>query len=233
MPLTVVSAPAGYGKSTLVSEWLALQKCRSAWLSLDAAESELGTFLNYLLTAVETIAADACSQTRALLAAPELPSAATLAAYLVNDLDRLDEPFLLVLDDYHSLRRSSSVHGLVEAMLEHAPRALHLVLISRNELPWSLTSLRAKGRVSEPWFRELCFTTAEATEFLAAAGCAIDHGVVDKLDAQNRRMAGGLAAIAASTSPLERPCNRSRRVDRDATGHSSVFGRRGVGAASA
>ena len=133
VPLTVVSAPAGYGKSTLVSEWLALQKCRSAWLSLEAAESELGTFLNYLLTAVETISASACSQTRALLAAPEFPSAATLAAYLINDLDGVDEPFLLVLDDYHSLRRSSSVHGVVEAMLEHAPRALHLVLISRND----------------------------------------------------------------------------------------------------
>src|SRR5690606_15465882 len=121
VPLTVASAPAGCGKGTLVSERLTVQECRSAWLALDSTESELAPFLNYLLAALRSISADACRQTQALLDASVLPSVRTLAAHVVNDLDRLVESFVLVIDDYHTLPVCSPVHALVQTIIEHAP----------------------------------------------------------------------------------------------------------------
>ena len=210
VPLTVVSAPAGYGKSTLVSEWLAQQDCASVWLSLDATESELAPFLEHLLAAIETGFAGACDTTAALVDAPVFPPAPTLAAHLINDLDRITAPFFVVLDDYHRLRRSSPVHDFLMAVLDNAPRELHLVIVTRNDPPWELARLRGRGRISEPALRDLCFTPAEATQFLAAAGCAIEEQLVGKLDVQVEgwpvgwrlllqalRRAGGQAAVFA------------------------------------
>jgi LuxR family maltose regulon positive regulatory protein len=183
VPLTLVTAPAGYGKSTLVSEWLDRQQGPYAWLSLDVTESELAPFLHHFVAAVRTVFADACETTRELLAAPELPSTATLAAYLVNDLDRLDRSLVIVLDDYHSLRRSSPVHLLLEAVVVNASPSLHLVLATRSDPPWQLAGLRARGRISEPSFRDLGFTQAEAAEFFSAAGCPLEDRQVRELAA--------------------------------------------------
>ena len=210
VPLTVVSAPAGYGKSTLVSEWLARQDCASVWLSLDATESELAPFLEHLLAAIDTGFAGACDATAALVDAPVFPPAPTLAAHLINDLDRITAPFFVVLDDYHRLRRSSPVHDFLMAVLDNAPRELHLVIVTRSDPPWELARLRGRGRISEPALRDLCFTPAEATQFLAAAGCAIEEPLVARLDVQVEgwpvgwrlllqalRRAGGQAAVFA------------------------------------
>ena len=134
-PLMLVSAPAGYGKSTLVSHWVESLDHPSAWVSLDRADGELEEFLAYILTAVQTVFPESCKETAALLQAANLPPVPTLARYLANELDAIDRPFVLVLDDYHRIEPSSRVHELLTRLLEHPPPPLRLVLTTRRDPP--------------------------------------------------------------------------------------------------
>jgi len=104
-PLTVVSAPAGYGKSMLVSHWAESLDHPCAWVSLDRTDSELEPFVAYFLAAVESLFPESCRETATLLHAANLPPVPVVARSLANELDVLDTPFVLVLDDYHRLHR--------------------------------------------------------------------------------------------------------------------------------
>ncbi len=103
LPLTLVSAPAGYGKTTLLGQWLETTDAPGVWLSLDETESEPRIFLEYLAAAVEGLYPGSCEELRALLGHGDLPSPAVLAGRLVNDLDGIESRFVLVLDDYHAI----------------------------------------------------------------------------------------------------------------------------------
>ena len=164
-PLTLVSAPAGYGKSTLVSSWL--QECSSphAWLSLDKNDNDLHLFLNYFLAAVQTMFPDAASETMTLVNTPILPPLSVLAGSLANELDLIEQDFILVLDDIHRIREKS-VYKLLTELLRHPPRSMHLVLIGRRDPSLSLASLRARKQVSEVRLLDLRFTMEETAEFL-------------------------------------------------------------------
>ncbi len=168
VPLTLVSAPAGYGKSVLVSEWMRHQEHSSAWLSLDEADSDLWQFLTYLIAAIDTMSPGACRSTQELLVAPEPPSLPVVASYLINDLDNIDGTCFIVLDDYHFLVGSSLVHELVAKLLAHPSPHIHIVLITRRDPPLPLTSLRARNRLAEIRLRDLQFTEPETADLLAA-----------------------------------------------------------------
>lgn len=146
LPLTLVSAPAGYGKSVLVSSWLHGSEWPSAWLSLDTDDGDIRQFLRYFIAAVHTVHADTCEQSGNLVGALDLPPTAKVATILANDLDNIDHPFLLALDDYHHIIASSPVHDLLAQLLTHPPLRLHLVIVTRRDPPLlPLTMLRA------PW----------------------------------------------------------------------------------
>jgi len=164
-PLTLVSTPAGYGKSTLVSCWL--QECSSphAWVSLDKNDNDLHLFLNYFLAAVQTMFPDAVSETMTLVNTPTLPPLSVLTGSLVNELDLIEQDFILVLDDIHRIREES-VYKLLTELLRHPPPSMHLVLIGRRDPSLSLASLRAKKQVSEVRLLDLRFTMEETAEFL-------------------------------------------------------------------
>jgi LuxR family maltose regulon positive regulatory protein len=164
-PLTLVCAPAGYGKSILVSHWLETCDCPSAWVSLDDKDNDLRQFLSYFLAAVETLFPDALRKTRALIEATTLPPLSRLTESLINDLDRIERAFVLVLDDYHRIR-ANPIHNLLTELLRHPPQRLHLVLAGRNDPPMPLHSLRALGQLSEIRLQDLRFTSAETAEFL-------------------------------------------------------------------
>ncbi len=170
LPLTLVSAPAGYGKSVLVSRWMDLCAWPSAWVSVDAAESSLRNFLMYVLEAIRLIEPEACGPSWTLAQASPLPSVGRLATALSNDLDQLPEPLLLVIDDYHRLGAVSEVHELLEQLLRNPPITLHMVLLARRDPPLSLVKLRAAGQVHELRARDLAFdrtTTASLIERIA------------------------------------------------------------------
>ena len=166
VPLTLVSAPAGYGKSILVSHWAESLKHPCAWVSLDEEDSELSGFLGYLVAGMRTAIPEACSETEALLQATTLPPLKAVVGCLANELQAIETPFVLVLDDYHFLSASSDVHTLLTLLLEHAPRNLHLVLISRRDPPLPLASLRGSGSLAEVRLQELRFTARETADFL-------------------------------------------------------------------
>jgi LuxR family transcriptional regulator, maltose regulon positive regulatory protein len=173
-PLTLICAPAGYGKTTLVCSWLEhmaagrveqAASLPSAWLSLDEEESDLNLFLRYFIAALRTIFVDACDETLKLLQAGQQPPDAVLHTMFCNDLEKLPGEAILVLDDYHFIH-GKAVHSLLGELARHWPRPLHLVLLSRIEPPLPLTSLRAKGMISEIRTQDLRFTTEETAAYL-------------------------------------------------------------------
>lgn len=175
-PLTLVSAAPGAGKTTLLSDWLAACPCPSAWLSLDAGDSDLSAFLNYFVAALRAICPDACPQTLAILQAPELPPVSVLAGLLANEIESLtDHPalagarsFVLVLDDYH-LIRSQEVNSLLADLLRHPPQPMHLVLAARSDPALPLSLLRARRQIVEIRRQDLRFTLDEARAYIRQA----------------------------------------------------------------
>ena len=164
-PLTLVSAPAGYGKSTLVSCWLQACASPNAWVSLDKNDNDLHLFLNYFLTAIQTMFPDAASETMTLVNTPILPPLSVLAGSLANELELIEQDFILVLDDIH-LIREESVFTLLTELLRHPPRSMHLVLIGRRDPNLPIVSLRASEQVNELRLFDLRFTMEETAEFL-------------------------------------------------------------------
>lgn len=164
LKLTLLSAPPGFGKTTLVSQWLADCARPSAWLSLDVGDNDLAQFLRYLIAAVRTCVPEACSTAQSLLAA-ELPSIEYLANVVVSELAALPTALLLVLDDYHYIR-SSAVNSIMSHLLRYLPPTLHLVIITRTDPPLHLGRLRITGQINELRARDLRFAPEEARFFL-------------------------------------------------------------------
>ncbi len=168
LPLTLVAAPAGYGKSTAVAHWLEGLDHPSAWVSLDEGDGDLRVFLLYFLAAVQGVVPESCTGVQAMLEEMDLPPIRIVAGTLINDLATLDNPLVLVLDDYY-LMGSSQVDELLEALLKHPPRLLHLVISTRRNPPLPLASLRAQGQMSEVRMRDLVFSLDETTALLERA----------------------------------------------------------------
>ena len=197
-PLVLVSAPAGYGKSTLVSCWLEACKMPSTWLSLDESDSDLRLFLSYFITAIQRIFPSACHQTLSMLKTAHLPPISVLAGSLLNELDQIENEFILVLDDYH-LIRDRSVHGLITKILEHPSAFLNLVIIGRRDPPLPLASLRARGQMAEIRTQGLRFSLEETIVFLQQmTGTPIDRSVAVLLEERTEGWVTGLRLAALS-----------------------------------
>ncbi len=201
-PLTLVAAPAGYGKSMLVSQWAETLAIPAAWLSMDEKDGESTTFVSYVVAAVRTVFEDALPETAELIEAPSRPHVPVLARCLVNELDALDSPFVLILDDYHSISPRSDVHDLVGLILEHPPRFSRLVIVSRRDPPLPMASLRGGGKVAELGLSDLRFTSTEIAEFFETlSGKKIDDETLATLQ---RRTEGWAVALRLVMMELRR-----------------------------
>lgn len=197
-PLTLVSAPAGYGKSTLVSCWLESCDFPSAWVSLDEADNDLRLFLSYFVSAILKIFPAACSQTLSILKVGHLPTLSVLAANLINELDQVEKAFILALDDYH-LIRNQRVHQLIAKLLGHPSAIMHLVLIGRRDPPLPLTALRARQQMVEIRTQELRFSLEETLVFLRqTSGGPVDGAVGALLAEKTEGWVTGLHLAALS-----------------------------------
>ena len=176
-PIVLVSAPAGYGKSTLASFWLEQCKKPGAWLSLDESDDDLHPFLTYFIASLQTLFTDAFSETTAILHARDLPPATVLAATLVNEIEQIDQRFIIVLDDIHRIK-NKAVYNFLDLILRHPPPSMQLVLVGRRDPLLSISSMRASGVLTELRMRDLRFTVDEASRFLqAAAGHPVEKEI--------------------------------------------------------
>ena len=198
-PLTLVVAPAGFGKTTLLSSWLETTTAPYGWLTLDEGDSDPAVFLTYLLAALQVPAPHAGKEILAMVdaGAPIPPN--LLARALINDLDGIEQPFVVVLDDYHLLQ-GEAVHAILRELLLHPPLALHLVLAARQEPPLPIAVLRARGLATEVRAEALRFTTGETAEFLRRA---LDVPVSDATAAAlTARAEGWIAGLRLAANSL-------------------------------
>lgn len=163
--LIVLSAPAGFGKTTLLVDWIRQRGLLAAWLTLDEADNDLARFLVYLASALQS-ALPHMRFSSELLQQAVRPMAAELAlAELVNELADLDRPLLLILDDYHTIG-AAEIHAVLGSLLDHRPPHLHLVLAARSDPPLPLARWRGRGQLCELHAADLRFSRDEAAEFL-------------------------------------------------------------------
>lgn len=195
--LTLVSAPAGFGKTTLLAQWFDTQRS-AAWFSLDARDNDPARFWAYLVAALQTVHPGlGAAALRSAEAAPSSVEAAV--ASLVNDLDELEEDCVLVLDDYHVIE-SVEVHDVLTLLVEQLPAQLSVVIASRSDPPLPLPRLRARGDLLEIRAADLRFNADEArTYFSDAMGLDLTSDNVEALEA---RTEGWIAALQLAALSL-------------------------------
>jgi len=195
-PLTLVSAPAGYGKTTLLSCWLGSCDIPSAWVSLDNNDNDPRVFLSYFLAAVQTQFPGMCQNTEALLNSSELPPMSIITHHLINELDQIDNLFILVLDDYHVIS-NQNLHALITKLLQHPPGPMHLVLSTRVDPMLPLVRFRARGQMTEIRVSDLRFSQEETGAFLnLLVGVPVDSNTADTLGKKTEGWVTGLRLSA-------------------------------------
>lgn len=197
-PLTLITAPAGFGKTTLVASCIASCGSTVAWLSLDKDDNQAGRFLSYLVAALQEADNTIGSEAAQLLAAAQQAPPEAVLTSLINDLDTTGRDIVLVLDDYQFIK-SQAVHEEVAFLLEHCPKTFHLVIATRSDPPLPLTRLRARGQTVELRAADLCFTEPEAAQFLNdVMGLHLDPGSVAVLEERTEGWIAGLQMAALS-----------------------------------
>jgi LuxR family maltose regulon positive regulatory protein len=198
--VTLISAPAGFGKTTLVSEWVAGCGRPVAWLSLDDGDNDPARFLAYLIAALQTIAANIGEGVLAVLHAsqPQPPPTKSILTSLLNEITTLPDNFILVLDDYHAIDSKPVDHALT-FLLEHLPLQMHLVIATREDPNLPLARLRAGGQLTELRAADLRFTHSEAAEFLNhVMGLKLAAEDIAALEARTEGWIAGLQLAAIS-----------------------------------
>jgi LuxR family maltose regulon positive regulatory protein len=203
LPLTLVIAPAGFGKTTLVASCVIGCGMPVAWLSLDRSDNQEGHFLNYLIAALQNtdhrIGGEASQLMEGMQPAP--PEAVLTS--LINDLDASTGEMLLVLDDYQFIS-SQAVHAELVFLLEHCPHTFHLLIATRSDPPLPLARLRARGQTVELRAADLSFTEPEAAQFLNdVMGLHLDEGSVVLLEKRTEGWVAGLQMVALSMRDRE------------------------------
>jgi LuxR family maltose regulon positive regulatory protein len=194
--LTLVSAPAGFGKTTLIGEWLGLLDRPATWFSLDEGDNDPAQFLNYLIAALQRVDEGIGQAARQVLQSPQQPPLQSLVIPLINDVVAREMPLVLVLDDYH-LITSAAVHQVVQFLLERQPPLMHVVIGTREDPPLPLPQLRARGQVTEVRGRDLRFTLPEAAAFLTQTmGLPLSSEAVQALEARTEGWIAGLQLAA-------------------------------------
>lgn len=163
-----IIAPAGYGKTTLVSCWVNHTDWPTAWYSLDETDNGVRQFLLYFIHAIQSLFPDSLSKTSEFLSNPNLPPNPVLVSHLVNEIYEIKQNFIFVLDDFHHIT-NLSVHDLLSSVLHYPPDNMHLVIVSRRDTFLPLNAFRAQDKVNEIRINDLKLSESEIREFLQTA----------------------------------------------------------------
>jgi LuxR family maltose regulon positive regulatory protein len=197
-PLTLISAPAGFGKTTLLTAWLDAYPLRTAWLSLDETDNDPVRFWTYCIAALQTVEPALGEDVRTALLSPMPPSVEAILTPLLNDLAVVSAPLTLVLDDYH-LIQTPAIHAAITFLVEHLPPTLHLILAGRTNPPLPLARLRARGQLVEIRATDLRFSQSEVAEFLSqVSGSPLTVADIAALEMRTEGWVAGLQLAALS-----------------------------------
>jgi LuxR family maltose regulon positive regulatory protein len=236
-PLMLVSAPPGFGKTTVVSEWIrhrsgqgmeGVPVIQAAWLALTEEDNDVERFFTYLSTALDVWSPGLSHKIIALLSLPQPPSARTVATNLINALSQLPasqsdgyRPYVLVLDDYH-LIHTSAIHDVLAFVVDHSPPQLQMMLTSRIDPPLPLAAWRARGQLAEVRAADLRFTPEEAAQFLnKTMGLALSAEATEKLEVRTEGWAAGLQLAALA---LRGRADRDSFLQEFTGGHRYILG---------
>ncbi len=196
--VTLISAAAGFGKTTLVSEWVAGCGSPVAWLSLDEGDNDPVRFISYLVAALQSIKAGIGGDLLAPLQSPQPPPTESILTALLNEISIIPEHFLLILDDYHAID-SQAVDQCLTFLVEYLPPQMHLVIATREDPDLPLSRLRVRGQLTELRAADLRFTPAEAADFLnQVMGLNLSDEDVAALEARTEGWIAGLQLAALS-----------------------------------
>jgi LuxR family maltose regulon positive regulatory protein len=200
--LTLISAPTGFGKSTLVADWLAENGLRAAWLSLDQGDNDPVRFWAYLIAAIQTIYSEVGEEAWQIVDASRLRSIEPVAISLINDISQLPNDIILILDDYHVIQ-AEQIHTGLGYLLEHQPPNLHIVLITRVDPSISLARLRVHNQLIEIRAEDLQFSLEEATTlFNEKMGLNLKPEHIKALNTHTENWVVGLQLAALSLKGL-------------------------------
>jgi LuxR family transcriptional regulator, maltose regulon positive regulatory protein len=194
----LISAPAGYGKTTLVSEWLKETDLPSAWLSLDSGDNDPNRFLQYLLAALTPIAPGIRGNLSGMLLGIQSAQIETFLTILINELASEDKPFILVFDDFHVLQ-SEPVLDITAYLINHLPKLVHIVIITRIDPPFPLARMRLNGQLLDLRADHLRFTRSEIGVFLNdATGLTLTHADLSVMESRTEGWIAGLQLASLS-----------------------------------
>ena len=201
--LTLVSAPAGFGKTTLLAEWLAAGNRSAAWVSLDQSDNDPARFWAYFIASLQTMRPGLGESARSLLHSPQPPAIESVLTALINEVSTVEDNFALILDDYHVID-AQPVNSAVSFLLEHLPPQVHLIVASRSDPPLPLARLRGRGESTELRAADLRFTPDEAAAFLnGMVGQDLTAGDVAALETRTEGWIAGLQLAALSMQGRE------------------------------
>jgi LuxR family maltose regulon positive regulatory protein len=196
--VTLISAPAGFGKTTLVSEWITNCKRPAVWLSLDEGDNDPARFLTYLIAALQGLSPNLGAQLLDVLQTPQPPPPDSILTNLLNEIITISENFILILDDYHMVDSKVVDHALT-FLIEHQPPQMHIVITTREDPDLPLARLRARGQLTELRASDLRLTLAEAAEFLnQVMGLKLSEENIAALEARTEGWIAGLQLAALS-----------------------------------
>ncbi|MEM7343203.1 MAG: LuxR C-terminal-related transcriptional regulator [Chloroflexota bacterium] len=205
--LTLICAPAGFGKTTLISDWLQQTDLLVGWLSLDPSDNDPTRFFQYVIAALQTIEPTLGQSVQEMLQSPQPPSPESLLPTLINNIAACSSKLAIVLDDYHVIE-TQSIHDAFTFLLDHLPPQMHLVIASRSDPLLPLPRLRARGELSELRAADLRFTSDEAATFLnQMMALNLSEEDIAALELRTEGWIAGLqlAALALQGTPSDTP----------------------------
>lgn len=201
--VVLVSAQAGSGKSTIISAWLAEQDKPHIWYSLDEWDNDLMQFFTYLIAGIKSIDGQAAERLEQLLDSYQSIGFETLLKALINQLHAIENPFILVFDDYQVIR-NDQIHQIIRTILEHMPKSMQLVLTTREDPPFPLAKLRAAKKLLELRISNLRFTEEEAKTFFSRQrDLTLNEDQIQHLYKRTEGWIAGLQLTALSMQGIE------------------------------
>lgn len=218
--LTLISAPAGFGKTTLVSEWVNSCERAAAWFSLDEQDNDPNRFLAYFIAALQTIVPNIGDDLLRSLSSPQPPAIESLLTTLVNMIATISEDFLLVLDDYHIIE-SSQIDKAIGFLLTYMPPQMHMIMTTREDPQLPLARLRARGQLTELRATDLRFATHEISDFLGhTMGLDLSE---DKIVALEQRTEGWIVGLHLAAVSLQSQVDTSTFIDAFTGSHQYIL----------